>query len=464
MPPYLVLLLLFSFASVLTADSSPSSASAVDTTPLENVEWIVKEEESLFGVPGVWEDPSLSRDADALQGSTCNCNQAGCACSSNLYCSATGLCYQCSQYNCNNRPSGCSCGSGLYCANTGNCQASCNCAAGWICGADGRCQHPNTCGSLQCSGYGSSIWTGTTCTCSCNLGYTGTACSQCSLAYTGYPVCRTQANCNGYSCGNRGSPYWQGSTCSCVCQPGYSGPTCSSCAPGYAGYPFCTTQPSSQACSTTTCSMKGTAVWSVSSNACICSCANGFTGLRCDSCAAGYTGYPSCVLIGVGTGSSVCTTSYCSNKGVAYWDGRQCQCTCGQGFGGLTCNVCLPGFYNYPLCLVGGSPGGVALTVVPAPTRIVSGNFDSADDDLPAGIIVLIVLIAIAVVAAGITAVILTTRKKKKKKVVHEYYVDEGYGNGGVSAPPKLAGAPEQPNPIGHVFAQPPVIGIEDRR
>ena len=450
-----------------------AAAAAAAAAGGDSSQWQIQPDQVLLGVPGTWDGLETlhpDRLTDALQSSSCNCNQQGCGCSSNLYCASSGLCYSCSQYNCNNRPVGCGCGSGLYCSSaTGQCQATCNCSPGWVCGSDGRCQHPDTCKNLQCSGYGAPMWTGTSCTCSCNTGYTGSSCSQCGVAYSGYPHCSSQANCNGYACGNRGSPYYQGAACACVCQPGYSGPSCSVCAAGYAGYPNCATSSQAQACTTSTCSSKGTAVWSVSVNSCVCTCSNGYGGRRCDVCAVGYTGYPHCVPVGTGTGGVNpgvgCSTVFCSNHGVAYWDGRECRCTCGQGFGGVKCDTCLPGYYNYPTCAGGSSPNGWSATVSPSPPPQVANTvYRTSDDDLPAGIIAVIVIIAVALVAAGIVAVILTRKSRaKEKEQQQQQYAYPHKDEPPVSPPPKYAGMPEQhvpmqANPISSMFSPPPVV------
>jgi hypothetical protein len=71
-----------------------------------------------------------------------------------------------------------------------------------------------------------------------------------------------------------------------------------------------------------------------------CLCKEGYSGVRCDQCTPGYHGYPDCRPCNcseVGSSSTVCDASG--------------KCTCLYNFAGRTCDQCSPGYYRYPECL-----------------------------------------------------------------------------------------------------------------
>ena len=87
-----------------------------------------------------------------------------------------------------------------------------------------------------------------------------------------------------------------------ACPAGFVGEDCDSCAPGYTGYPTCVSNP----CDNSNCNGHATSVSGDILSGCVCTCATGYTGLTCDSCATHYTGYPTCEPI-------LCDNSNCNN-------------------------------------------------------------------------------------------------------------------------------------------------------
>lgn len=70
-----------------------------------------------------------------------------------------------------------------------------------------------------------------------------------------------------------------------------------------------------------------------------CLCKPGYSGPRCDLCAANFTGFPNCKPCSCSSVGSAFTV--CDSTG---------KCTCLPNFAGKLCDQCYPGFYNYPNC------------------------------------------------------------------------------------------------------------------
>ena len=97
--------------------------------------------------------------------------------------------------------------------------------------------------------------------------------------------------------------------------------------------------PSDLGCTDVDCNSNGRA--SNATGTCICTCSAGFTNSRCDICAAGFQGYPTC--------RESCTRAAdCSGKGKASgvkWKNEfgagldSCSCVCDSGFQGSKCHM-----------------------------------------------------------------------------------------------------------------------------
>uniref|UniRef100_A0A3Q2VIY2 Laminin, alpha 5 n=1 Tax=Haplochromis burtoni TaxID=8153 RepID=A0A3Q2VIY2_HAPBU len=79
-----------------------------------------------------------------------------------------------------------------------------------------------------------------------------------------------------------------------------------------------------------------------------CFCKPNYTGENCDSCAAGFTGFPECYREPAGE----IITCQCAGPGCL--DGSCDEVTghgvCRGGFQGPQCDRCAPGYFSYPLC------------------------------------------------------------------------------------------------------------------
>ena len=183
------------------------------------------------------------------------------------------------------------------------------------------------------------------CTCTCSTGYNGTTCDACATNYGVYPsceplVCTVDEDCNGHATSVAGTRV---SGCTCTCSPTYTNPTCSGCAANYENYPSCSAIPCTTAAD---CSGHATAVSGTLISGCSCTCATGYTGPKCDSCATHYENYPTCLPIPcyIGCDCSWHATHVSGN----IVDG--CVCECRRGYAGAKCDQCAPNFENYPSC------------------------------------------------------------------------------------------------------------------
>ena len=208
----------------------------------------------------------------------------------------------------------------------------------------------------HCSNHASSVTddgTRTTCACSCEAGFTGSDCSQCSVGHVSYPTCTectVAAHCSGHA--NSVTDDGMRNTCVCTCKTAFTGSSCDSCADNYIGYPTCTKCTVKDHCSDHADSVKSDA----SKQNCECDCRNKWTGTTCDSCDAKYSGdcdvcavghidFPNCVECEVG--------AHCSNHASSVTDDgtrTTCACSCEAGFTGSDCSQCSVGHVSYPTC------------------------------------------------------------------------------------------------------------------
>ena len=95
--------------------------------------------------------------------------------------------------------------------------------------------------TIRAAGHASGVnGTMPNCSCACLKGYCGSACSECSALYVGYPNCTlgsclVDEHCNSHAATVSGAP----PSCNCTCREGYFGARCDKCASGYTNYPTC---------------------------------------------------------------------------------------------------------------------------------------------------------------------------------------------------------------------------------
>uniref|UniRef100_A0A4W3J866 Laminin, alpha 5 n=1 Tax=Callorhinchus milii TaxID=7868 RepID=A0A4W3J866_CALMI len=186
----------------------------------------------------------------------------------------------------------------------------------------------------------------------CQHNTTGVNCGHCATGYyrtPGVPIESVDAcipcNCNSEFM----EDICDDGTGRCYCKYNYAGETCESCALGYYDFPNCY-------CKMTTtndidllgnnilgytcrCSGPGIADGACNEETGQCFCRQGFEGFYCELCVPGYFNYPLCQLCSCSMTGSL--PEVCDPSG---------QCLCKAEFDGARCDQCQVGFHSYPHC------------------------------------------------------------------------------------------------------------------
>lgn len=236
-----------------------------------------------------------------------------------------------------------------FCANGGACfineygLAACACApgysgvtctecrAGYHADADAGCSLDQRCHETSCARAGTCSTDGGRVQCACNADHGGEFCERSTL------------NCNDNNpCASTGRCSERNGQLGCVCQPGYGGSTCASCAAGYVNSDAgCVL---SDSCAPSSCSFSGTCA--VDAGSITCACTTGYAGARCDQCA---TGYHRAVDFTCVVDETCATASHCSANGTCRELNAETVCDCANGYAGVNCETCAPGFHGAPI-------------------------------------------------------------------------------------------------------------------
>ena len=225
--------------------------------------------------------------------------------------------------------------------------------------------------AVHCSGHSVSVshnTNKTACVCTCDAGFTGTACDECSPGHVNYPSCTqctVTAHCNGRAtsvdassdkttcvCGPC-TDEWTGVSCN-ECDAKYNQTNCAWCTDGHIDFPTCTKCNEDLHCNGNSDSV----THNNDKTVCACTCKVGYAGVTCDQCASGYIGYPSCVACTVAlhcsgnagtvtssTDNTKCECGPCNDQ----WSGDECN-TCGPNYDPTTCDACSDDHVGYPAC------------------------------------------------------------------------------------------------------------------
>lgn len=172
----------------------------------------------------------------------------------------------------------------------------------------------------------------TGCNCTCSSGFNGSTCSICAAGYERYPLCRPIPCTAVQDCTNNGvvtGERFVGAGCVCACQSQFSGAKCNQCSARRETYPSCNPIP----CQISDCNYHGTAIGDYVVG-CTCGCATPmYSGPRCEMCAPGFYNYPIC--------EAPCSRAQCHDRGAAsgfMFSG--CTCMCDYPFAGPSCEQC----------------------------------------------------------------------------------------------------------------------------
>ena len=243
-----------------------------------------------------------------------------------------------------------------YCGDHGTCVDTsglpvCTCAAGYTgltCGAcypgchddgNGDCVLDQQCLANSCSGAGTCDVLLGVVVCTCDTGYTATACESCAGGYHRNieNACVVDLSCTDGYCGDHGTCEDMSGLPVCGCEIGYGGQLCELCLPGYHddGSGACVLD---LQCLANSCSGAGTC--SATSGVVVCACNTGYMGAACESCAGGYhrNAENACVA------DVACTVGYCGDHGTCVDTSGLPVCTCAIGYTGEHCDSCYPGY------------------------------------------------------------------------------------------------------------------------
>uniref|UniRef100_A0A3B5AWQ0 Heparan sulfate proteoglycan 2 n=1 Tax=Stegastes partitus TaxID=144197 RepID=A0A3B5AWQ0_9TELE len=184
--------------------------------------------------------------------------------------------------------------------------------------------------------------------CACPQGYRGPSCQECDEGYTRTSSGLYLGTCERCDCNGHASGCEPESGRCLQCLHNTAGPRCERCQTGFYGNPL---TGGAQACQP--CPCPGATSSNQFSSTChldsdgqpTCdNCPPGFTGRRCERCAAGYTGNP---LLGqrCSVGNELNGNCYnCDQRGHESCNGGVCQCK--MNVEGSSCSSCKPGTFH----------------------------------------------------------------------------------------------------------------------
>jgi hypothetical protein len=226
--------------------------------------------------------------------------------------------------------------------------ASCDrCADGFV-GVDDTCI-ADPCVEGACGGHGScSVGEGGQAVCACETGYEGDACGECGGGHVEFPpdsgTCFADP-CLSLDCAHGKCGLDLQGRAVCSCDTGYTGATCGQCSSGFTQSPEDEGACVPQLCTPDTCSSHGTCEM-VSSSATRCVCSTGYEGASCGDCASGFVADPgqpgACI-------PDLCAAGSCSGHGLCSMaSANQTRCECASGYEGAACTECSTGFVADP--------------------------------------------------------------------------------------------------------------------
>ncbi|XP_073326188.1 basement membrane-specific heparan sulfate proteoglycan core protein [Pagrus major] len=180
--------------------------------------------------------------------------------------------------------------------------------------------------------------------CRCPPGYSGLSCEMCSSGFERVPGGSYLGTCAGCNCNGHASACDPISGHCLSCQHNTEGPQCDKCRSGYFGDPSRGRPDDCKPCPCpyyeTSRRFSDTCFLDVDQQPTCDACRPGYTGRRCEKCAAGYQGNPL-----LPNGKCVPSqNSKCDNRGVISSSSRPCSCK--NNVAGALCDECKAGFFH----------------------------------------------------------------------------------------------------------------------
>ncbi|XP_036959999.1 basement membrane-specific heparan sulfate proteoglycan core protein isoform X7 [Acanthopagrus latus] len=180
--------------------------------------------------------------------------------------------------------------------------------------------------------------------CRCPPGYSGLSCETCSSGFERVPGGSYLGTCAGCNCNGHASACDPISGHCLSCQHNTEGPQCDKCRSGYFGDPSRGRPDDCKPCPCpyyeTSRRFSDTCFLDVDQQPTCDACRPGYTGRRCEKCAAGYQGNPL-----LPNGKCVPNqSSKCDNRGVISSNSRPCSCK--NNVAGALCDECKAGFFH----------------------------------------------------------------------------------------------------------------------
>ncbi|KAM8754964.1 basement membrane-specific heparan sulfate proteoglycan core protein [Acanthopagrus schlegelii] len=180
--------------------------------------------------------------------------------------------------------------------------------------------------------------------CRCPPGYSGLSCETCSSGFERVPGGSYLGTCAGCNCNGHANACDPISGHCLSCQHNTEGPQCDKCRSGYFGDPSRGRPDDCKPCPCpyyeTSRRFSDTCFLDVDQQPTCDACRPGYTGRRCEKCAAGYQGNPL-----LPNGKCVPNqSSKCDNRGVISSNSRPCSCK--NNVAGALCDECKAGFFH----------------------------------------------------------------------------------------------------------------------
>ena len=199
-----------------------------------------------------------------------------------------------------------------------------------------------SCDGVSCGEHGACEVRETSAVCICDAGYAGSDCQACDVGYRrgDQGGCVGEDDCTEFDpCGDNGTCSDESGIIACLCDLGYTGRYCETCYPGYHddGSGACLLD---QQCMPASCSGRGEC--SDESGTISCTCDDGYGGDACEACIEAYHRNVAGQCV---PDESCAADDPCGEHGTCDDAAHVIVCICDDGYAGLTCSSCYAGYH-----------------------------------------------------------------------------------------------------------------------